>query len=99
IRLDREMYRVTGVMPPAFRPLGVTADLWVAMAMDQSAMAWTGATTTAFGRLRTGVTPAMAAGELRTLAGELQKEFALAPNWSQGVVVVGLKESMVGAVR
>jgi putative ABC transport system permease protein len=99
IRLDREMYRVVGVMPAAFRPLGASSDLWVPMAMDETAMAWAGATTAAFGRLRPDVTPAMATSELNILAGHLQKEFSLAPNWSQSVAVVSLKESMVGAVR
>src|SRR4029077_715265 len=55
--------------------------------------------TLAYGRLREGVSTQAARDELRTLVPQLQREFDLPPNWSQGADVVGLQESMVGTTR
>ena len=99
VQLDRQPYTVQAVMPPGFRPLGMTSDLWVPMTMDRDAMAWAGATTLAYGKLRPGTTSSAATAELRLVAADLQREFQLAPDWSQNVSVAGLQESMVGATR
>jgi putative ABC transport system permease protein len=62
-------------------------------------MSWAGATTLAYGRLREGVSTQTARDEIRALVPQLQREFDLPPNWSQGADIVGLQENMVGTTR
>src|SRR4029077_9704565 len=99
IRLDGEEYMVTAVMPRSFRVFGFTSDLWTPLPRDQSAWHWTQPTTLAFGRLRGGATVEAASVELTGIAARLQHELHLAADWTVGARVVGLHESMVGALR
>ncbi len=99
IVLNSEAYAVLAVMPKGFRAFMFTSDLWVPLPADHSQMWWTQATTEAFGRLRARVTPREASGELAAIAPRIQREFHLAPDWTTGARIVGLQESMVGALR
>src|SRR6185312_6665059 len=99
IDLDGTAYVVTGVMPPTFRPFGFRSDVWVPLTADHSAAWWTSATALAYGRLRPGVTAQIASAELATIVRRVQREFQLDPDWTVGARVVGLQDSMVGAVR
>jgi len=99
IVLDGDPYTVAAVMARTFRAFTFTSDLWVPLPADHSAMWWTQATTLAFGRLRPRATVQGASAELATIAPRIQQEFHLAPDWSEGARVVGLQDSMVGALR
>jgi predicted permease len=99
IVLGGSPYEVVAVMPRTFRAFAFKSDLWVPLPADHSAMWWTRSTTLAFGRLRPGATIESASTELATIAPRIQQEFQLAPDWTVGARVVGLKESMVAALR
>lgn len=99
IQLDGSGFTVLGVMPAGFQVFGENSDLWVPMAMDQSAMSWTGATSLAYGRLQPGTPTTTAAQELGGLFNQIRQEFQLRPDWGTGVPLVGLKESIVGGSR
>jgi putative ABC transport system permease protein len=99
IILDKEPYTVVAVMPRTFRAFAFTSDLWVPLPADHDAMWWTQATTFAFGRLRAGSTAQVASAELAAIAPRIRQDFQLAPDWVVGARVVGLQESMVGALR
>lgn len=99
IVLNRESYVVVAVMPRAFRALGFRSDLWTPMTRDPSAMWWTGATQLAYARVRPGVSVRSASAELTPLLATIQRDFHLRADWLQATRVVGLRESMVGAIR
>ena len=99
VQLDGTTYTVVGVMPAGFEIFGMNSDLWVPMAMDRNAMAWTGATSLTFGRLAAGATLASAGDELGGLFDQVRQEFQLRPDWGLGTRLVGLKESIVGGIR
>jgi len=98
IVLGGEPYTVAAVMPPTFRVFQFTSDLWVPLPDDHTAWWWTGTQMLAFGRLRTGVTVHAASVELATIAPRVETEFHLESDWAAGARVVGLAESIVGAV-
>ncbi len=98
IVLGGEPYTVAAVMPPTFRVFSFTSDMWVPLPDDRSAWWWTGAQMLAFGRLRPGATAHAASVELATIAPRVESEFHLETDWAAGARVVGLAESMVGAV-
>jgi putative ABC transport system permease protein len=99
IVLSGEPYTVVAVMPRAFRAFAFTSDLWIPLPADHSAMWWTQATTLAFGRMRPDATVPQASAELSTIAPRVQRTFGLASDWASGARVVGLRDSMVGALR
>ena len=99
IQLDGASYVVVAVMPRSFRVFGFTSDLWTPLPRDQSAWWWSQSTTLAFGRLRAGATAERASAELQTIATRLQRDLHLATDWTVGARIVGLQESMVGALR
>jgi predicted permease len=78
IRLNRENYTVIGVLPPSFRLLGFTPQLWtplVLTAADQTAAARKDRSLYLFARLKTGVTLDQARAELVALAGRAGENF------------------------
>ena len=99
IVLNGAPYTVLAVMPKEFRAFTFTSDVWVPLPADHSEMWWTQATTLAFGRLRAGVSAREASGELATITPRIQREFQLATDWTTGARIVGLQESMVGALK
>jgi predicted permease len=99
IVLSGEPYTVVAVMPKAFRAFAFTSDAWVPLPDDHSAFYWTGQTALAYARLRPGTTARAASVELATVAPHVRTDFQLAPDWGAGARVVGLAESMVGALR
>src|SRR5260370_25323739 len=71
VRLNRENYTVIGVMPPNFRLLGFTPQLWtplVLTAADQTVAARKDRSLILFARLKPGITLAEARAEIFTLA-------------------------------
>src|SRR4030088_3033225 len=78
IRLNRENYTVIGVMPPNFRLLGFTPQLWtplVLTAADQTAAAHHERSLFLFARLKPGVTLEQARAEFTTLAHRAEENF------------------------
>jgi predicted permease len=77
VTLDGQSYVVSGVMPSSFQlPMpgmtwtGVPTDVWIPLSPQERA----GASYFAYGRLRPGVTTAMAADDMRRIAAELVVE-------------------------
>jgi putative ABC transport system permease protein len=110
IRMDNDLYRVIGVMPPGFRDPGRTADernteQWAAYGFsDDSARASNRSLRLpleAVGRMKPGLTLAAAQSQLDALVASLQKQFPDAyPADSKWTVrLVPLKETVVGNVR
>ena len=77
ITIDGEPYTVVGVMPGTFQfPLMGLANLWTPLALIDKARADRGSSSlTAFGRLRTGITPEQAGAESAAIFGRLEKQF------------------------
>src|SRR5712675_877565 len=78
VRLNRENYTVIGVMPPNFRLLGFTPQLWtplVLTAADQTAAAHHERSLFLFARLKPGVTLEEARAEFTTLAHRAEENF------------------------
>src|SRR6267378_3447855 len=78
VRLNRETYTVIGVMPPNFRLLGFTPQLWtplVLTAADQTAAAHHERSLYLFVRLKPGVTLEQARAEFTTLAHRAEENF------------------------
>jgi predicted permease len=78
IRLNREDYDVVGVMPPNFRMMGYTEQLWTPLvlnAADQSATAHNDRSLRMFGRLKSGVSLEQARAEMATLAQRTSQAF------------------------
>jgi predicted permease len=109
LRLDNDLYRVIGVMPPGFHDPGRTTEqrntaLWAASGFAAAPAPPTARTmrlTDGVGRLKPGLTLAAAQSRVDALVAALQKQF---PNdypvqsaWT--VRLVPLKESVVGNVR
>jgi predicted permease len=110
IRMDNDLYRVIGVMPPGFRDPGRTADernteQWAAYGFsDDSARASNRSLRLPLetvGRMKPGLTLAAAQSQLDALVASLQKQFPDAyPADSKWTVrLVPLKETVVGNVR
>jgi putative ABC transport system permease protein len=110
IRMDNDLYRVIGVMPPGFRDPGRTADernteQWAALGFsDDPARASNRSLRLPLetvGRLKPGLTLAAAQSQLDALVASLQKQFPDAyPADSKWTVrLVPLKENVVGNVR
>src|SRR5258706_1097559 len=78
VRLNRENYTVIGVMPPNFRLLGFTPQLWtplVLTAADQTAAAHHERSLFLFARLKPGVTLEQARAEFTALAHRTEENF------------------------
>lgn len=78
IRLNREDYRVIGVMPASFRMLGFTPQLWVPLvvaAADQTAEAHRDRSLYLFARMKPSVTLEQVRAELKTLARRSEEDF------------------------
>jgi putative ABC transport system permease protein len=109
LRLDNDLYRVIGVMPPGFHDPGRTTEqrntaLWAASgfaAAPAPPPARTMRLTEGVARLKPGLTLAAAQSRVDALVAALQKQFPndypLQSAWT--VRLVPLKESVVGNVR
>jgi predicted permease len=99
VRLDGIGHTVVGVMPPAFDyPRG--AGFWRAVepAVDSLANKREIGFLSVIGRLRPGVTPSAAAGELSRVADEAARE-ALPPDLHLATAIEPLGERLIGRVR
>ena len=110
LRLDNDLYRVIGVMPPGFRDPGRTAgerntELWAAAGFSGDPAPPPNRslrlTLETVARLKPGLTVAAAQSQLNALVASLQKQFPddypADSKWT--VRLVPLKENVVGNVR
>ncbi len=100
INLHNQLYNVVGVLPAQMSaPSGV--DVWVPI-MRRAAGAWEDRENHpglfAWGRLKKGVSIEQAQGQMRAIAGNLEKRFP-ATNTSVGATVTPLLENQVGSYR
>jgi predicted permease len=103
IRIDGIERRIIGVMPAGVRfPYGDTQFVTpVTFRGGDPIEAWQDFDLRGFGRLKAGVTPAQAQGELRRLQKALLPLFPwrMPDSWAQNMTVVPLLESEVGPMR
>src|SRR5215472_9255519 len=110
IRMDNDLYRVIGVMPPGFRDPGRTVDArnteqWAELGFSDDPVQASNRSLRlpleTVGRLKPGLTLAAAQSQLDALVASLQKQFPDAyPADSKWTVrLVPLKENVVGNVR
>lgn len=89
VRLNREDYTVTGVMPESFRLLGFTPQLWTPLVLtsaDQTAAARRHRSFYIYARLKPGVSLPQVRAELGALAQRTQQEFPeTEKGWGIGV--------------
>lgn len=110
ITLDNRRYRIIGVMPAGFAfPQGndlpehfgfaEKVDVWTPLALKDYEVRQRGNRVLAvIGRLKSGVTPAQAQGEMSTIVRDLEQQY---PNTSRGfgIEVLPLYEQLVGKIR
>ena len=106
ITLDLEPYTVMGVMPQGTEhpgndyhalPFGDSVDVWVPFPFKGDAGERGSHYIEGIGRLKPGVTPAQAKGEMNAIMTELGREHEGDRNWS--VLVIPLYQDVVGANR
>ncbi len=99
IRLDGEMYAITGVLPKEFS-LGGKQDLWVPLGLDRAKPNGRGAHyLNLVARLKPGVSHAQAAAALTRFSGDLRRAYP--GNYSAGfsMYAVPVKEQLVAKLR
>ncbi len=89
VRLNREDYTVTGVMPESFRLLGITPQLWTPLVLtsaDQTAAARRHRLLNVYARLKPGVSLPQVRAEMAALAQRAEQEFPdTEKGWGIGV--------------
>jgi len=97
IALDGQPTTVVGIMPFAFEPPIVAADVWSPIRIDPSRAPRGIIVLRAIARIRPGVTVAQAQAGMAALASQLERED---PEWERArVAVVPLHDDIVGNVR
>jgi putative ABC transport system permease protein len=96
--LNGEAYTVVGALPSWYRmPAG--AQLWIPIDMSPERLGPRGEHhLRALGRMKPGVSPAQAEGDLRAIAARLEKQFP-DTNGSVGAVTAPLKDALVSSAR
>ena len=97
LRMDRNLARVVGVMPPGYRTLNPDLDLW--LLQPDTALAGGGTRSpnrvfTTFARLKHGVTIDQAQAEMNIVAPQLGNEYEMNRDW--GLKVDSLRDAQVG---
>ena len=99
VRLDGDAYRIVGIMPPGFRFPEDGPDAWVPLTFPAEVSTQRGAHyLSVIGRLKSGVALERANAEMRSIAGNLARQY---PNTNEGhsAVVSSLREALVKGVR
>jgi predicted permease len=106
ITLDLQPYTVMGVMPPGTEhpgndyhalPFGDSVDVWSPFTFQGNPTERGSHYVEGIGRLKSGVTPAQAKGEMNAIMSQLAREHEGDQNWS--VLVIPLYQEVVGANR
>ena len=99
VTLNSEAYTVVGVMPAGFKfaPFWATrAEMWVPLAFGDRVHDRGGNSLRIFARLKDGVTLAQARAEMAAITARLERQY---PGTNRDVVVMPLKEKVVGSVQ
>jgi putative ABC transport system permease protein len=97
IALGGDAYEIIGVMPPALA-FPADAELWVPLAPDDSLReARTAFWLPVIGRLKPGITPALAQTEMTAIAGRIEQEYEQMRGF--GANVVPLHRQLVGDIE
>ncbi len=99
VDMGAQPHTIVGVMPADFAPFQAGVDAWLPIQIDPASPFYTGATATAFGRLRAGATVMQATRELAALAPSMRATFNYTEDYARGATVTDLHESLVGGVR
>lgn len=103
VRLDDLDREVIGVMPPGFALPASRVDVWVPSRIDPSKFNdyWGSIYARFIARLRPGVTPAQADGEMRALNAELRTQFPfpMRADYNRDVRIAPLQDDLMGDVR
>ena len=95
LQLEGQPYEVVGVMPPEFRVPRDKIDFWIRTPIEQRNEYRSSRFLHVLGRLRPGVSPAMAESELNAVAVRLEREYPVT-NRDYRVVVVPARDEVVG---
>jgi putative ABC transport system permease protein len=101
VTLNARPYTVIGVMPPGFKGLSDTAELWVPFALSAPPQTMNNRGNRGFGalaRLKPGATVASAQQELDAISRQLERQYP-ATNEKRGVEVSPLDVELFGALR
>jgi len=103
IALDGVNRQIVGVMPAGFAYPSSKVQLWFPLRLDPSNFLeyWGTEFVPLVGRLRPGVTPQEASGELRSLVAQFRKTFPypIARDWAAAPTVIPLQQDLVGDIR
>ena len=99
VTLDGTPHTVVGVMPSTFWYHSNEVRLWQPIVVDPGSAYHRESSTLGVARLRSGVTPAAALAELRTLIEPMREALAYDADYGRGVDIVGLRDALVGSVR
>jgi putative ABC transport system permease protein len=97
ILLDGQAATVAGIMPPAFQPPVIPADIWSPIRIDPSRAPRGLIVLRVVGKLKAGVAIAQAQAGMGAIAAQLEKED---DEWERArVAVISLHEDLVGNIR
>lgn len=103
MRIDGVRRTVVGVLPPGTRFPSLGTQLWIPLELDAADAIglWSTGAGTLIGRLRPGVTRALAQAELNTLTPVMRERFPwnMPADYGASAAVVDLREFMAGDVR
>jgi ABC-type antimicrobial peptide transport system permease subunit len=100
VTLSDRMFTIVGVMPPGFRGITDTADLWVSSATESNDV-YTGRgdrQAPVLGRLKPGVALASAQADVSRIARDLERAYP-ATNQQRGVEVTSLTTDLFAGIR
>ena len=96
--LNGESYTVVGILPPEFQLPRIDAEVWVPLALGPQQLSFENNSLLVLGRLKPGLTPKRAQGELNSIARRLEQSY---PQTNTGISVylVTLNQEAVGEIR
>lgn len=99
VELDQEPFTIVGVMPPGFEVFAPGTDLWAPLPWAPGTSQQKATFSLGLARLRPGITPEAAGGELAGLVPAMRQELAHADTWGHTLRVQSLRDSITGDVR
>ena len=96
--VDGNSLTIVGVMPRGFRLLDTPSELWMPYTLDAKELSQRGfRTLRVIGRLKAGVSVDQASGEMRSIAGRIERQYA-DTNSGYSTKVVALRDQLVGDI-
>jgi predicted permease len=99
VMLDNVAHEIVGVMSPGFEFLEPGTDVWAPLPYDPSSPQHRAQFSQAFARLRPGVTPEAATGELQSLMPDMRRDLSKPADWGRDLRVASLQDTVTGDVR